>query len=76
MSQSPRLAAFSLYGTMVSMVNRLRKDPFFFGMVVCFLWLATFSLSITFYLFRDPISLLGAIISYLLASWLFRWRRT
>lgn len=61
---------------MVTMVNRLRKDPFFFGLLVVFLWLTTFSLSITFYLFRDPASLLGAVITFLVVSSLFRWRQT
>jgi hypothetical protein len=61
---------------MSAMVNRLRKDPFFFGLVVVSLWLTTFSLSVTFYLFRDAASLIGAVMSFLVASWLFRWRQT
>lgn len=56
------------------MQDRLKRDPFFFGMIVVFLWLVTFSLVITFYIFRDPGSVVGAVVSFVVASLLFRWR--
>jgi len=56
------------------MRNRIKHDPFFFGLFLIFLGLAGFSLAVTFYFYRDPISLIATIGSCAFACLLFRWR--
>ncbi len=39
---------------MAPMRNRIKHDPFFFGLILLFLWFGGFSFGVTFYFFRDP----------------------
>ncbi len=56
------------------MRDRLRRDPFFFALVLGALGFATFSLAVTWWYFRDPILLIAIVVSVALAVGLFRWR--
>ncbi len=58
---------------MAPMRNRIKHDPFFFGLILLFLWFGGFSFGVTFYFFRDPGSLLATIGCCLVAAVLFRW---
>lgn len=56
------------------MIERLRRDRFFFGSVVVMLWVATFFLAVTWYLFRDPVSAAGTVMAVVGAIVVFRIR--
>jgi hypothetical protein len=56
------------------MGDRLRRDPFLFALVLGALGFATFSLSVTWWHFRDPPLLLGIGVTVGATLALFRWR--
>jgi hypothetical protein len=59
---------------MGTMRDRLRRDPFFFLLVLGALGFATFSLAVTWWYFRDGPLLLGIVATVAGALSLIRWR--
>ena len=55
--------------------ERLRRDSFLFGMVLIILWVTSFSLAVTWYYFRGPELIIGAVGSIATAVYLFRLRQ-
>jgi len=58
------------------MRDRLRRDPFFFALVLGALGFTTFCLAVTWWHFRDPVLLIAVVTSLLLAVLCFWWRET
>jgi hypothetical protein len=54
--------------------ERLRRDPFFFALILAALGFTTFCLGVTWWYFRDLPLLAGAVAAALAAVGLFRWR--
>ena len=58
------------------MRERLRRDPFFFALVLVALAFTTFCLAVTWWYFRDPLLLASTVAVTLATVALFRWRYT
>ena len=57
------------------MRERLRRDPFFFALLLGVLGFTIFSLAVTWWYFRDPVLLASVVALALVAVGLFWWRR-
>ena len=54
--------------------ERVRRDPFLFGLLLVALGFTTFAAAVTWWYFRDPVLLIITITLALAAILLFRWR--